>query len=172
MDEQSKQAALAVDHGLKDCLDQIAAKVIFLKCVLPEDALGDQAHFGFGLILGDIAEAIRAAGTPPEREGVTMETQEHPAMASTLDRAEKTSMARRKYDELEARIEDLRNMSIVLETLMDDLWKQEDYTKKSDLYKSFLFTNDQLSSTQFAVSKIGDMARELSKYFHSIDESE
>jgi hypothetical protein len=68
MDEQSKAGAAAVDHGLQDRLEQIAAKVIFLKCVLPEDALGDQALFGFGLILGDIADAISAAGTPPERE--------------------------------------------------------------------------------------------------------
>ena len=68
MDEQSKLAAPTVDHGLQDRLEQIAAKVIFLKCVLPEDALGDQALFGFGLILGDIADAISAAGTPPERE--------------------------------------------------------------------------------------------------------
>ena len=68
MDEQSKPAAPAVDHGLQDRLEKIAARVRFLQCVLPEDALGDQAHFGFGLILGDIAEAISAAGTPPERE--------------------------------------------------------------------------------------------------------
>jgi len=69
MEEQSKAAAPAVDHGLKDRLEQIAAKVIFLKCVLPEDALGDQALFGFGLILADIADEISAAGTPPESEG-------------------------------------------------------------------------------------------------------
>jgi hypothetical protein len=68
MEEQSKQAAPAVDHGLQDRLEQIAAKVIFLKCVLPEDALGDQALFGFGLILGDIADAISAAGKSPESE--------------------------------------------------------------------------------------------------------
>jgi hypothetical protein len=68
MDEQSKPAAPAVDHGLQDRLDQIAARVLFLKCVLPEDALCDQALFGFGLILGDIADAISAAGTPPESE--------------------------------------------------------------------------------------------------------
>jgi hypothetical protein len=68
MEEQSKPAAPAVDHGLQDRLEKIAARVRFLQCVLPEDALGDQAHFGFGLILGDIADAISAAGTPPERE--------------------------------------------------------------------------------------------------------
>jgi hypothetical protein len=68
MAEQSKQAAPAVDHGLQDRLEQIAAKVIFLKCVLPEDALCGQALFGFGLILGDIADEISAAGTPPESE--------------------------------------------------------------------------------------------------------
>jgi hypothetical protein len=101
-----------------------------------------------------------------------METQEHPATASTQDRAEETSMTRIKYSDLEGKIEDLRNMSIVLETVMDDLWKQEDDTKKNDLYKFFTFTNDQFSSTQFAVSNIGNMARELSKYFDAIDESE
>ena len=100
------------------------------------------------------------------------DAQEHPAMASTQDRAEETSMTRRKHSDLEGKIEDLRNMSIVLETVMDDLWKQEDDTKKNDLYKSFVFTNDQFSSTQFAVSNIGNMARELSKYFYAIDESE
>ena len=42
MEEQSKPAAPTVDNGLQDRLEQIAAKVIFLKCVLPEDALGDQ----------------------------------------------------------------------------------------------------------------------------------
>jgi hypothetical protein len=68
MDEQSKPAAPAADHGLQDRLDQIAAKVIFLKCVLPEDALGGQALFGFGLILGDIADEISAVGALPERE--------------------------------------------------------------------------------------------------------
>ncbi|MGA9826700.1 MAG: hypothetical protein WBQ53_17980 [Methylocystis sp.] len=68
MDEQSKQAAPAVDHGLQDRLEQIAARVRFLQCVLPEDALGDQAHFGFGLILGDIADEISAVGALPERE--------------------------------------------------------------------------------------------------------
>jgi hypothetical protein len=68
MDEQSNAAAPAVDNGLQDRLEKIAARVRFLQCVLPEDALGDQAHFGFGLILGDIADAISAAGTPPERE--------------------------------------------------------------------------------------------------------
>ena len=277
MEEQSKQAAPAVDHGLQDRLEQIAAKVIFLKCVLPEDALGDQALFGFGLILGDIARDISAAGELPGKPGLTMapetlhdllreleevhalqipdddhddeetrykrnwslrekidaipartidelkvkaraaqialerdvdhsndglgsfanlaqsicrdvdaiasaastkaghhhgDAQEHPAMASTQDRAEETSMTRRKHSDLEGKIEDLRNMSIVLETVMDDLWKQEDDTKKNDLYKSFVFTNDQFSSTQFAVSNIGNMARELSKYFYAIDESE
>jgi hypothetical protein len=68
MEEQSKQAAPVVDYGLQDRLEQIAAKVIFLKCVLPEDALGDQAHFGFGLILGDIADEISAVGALPKRE--------------------------------------------------------------------------------------------------------
>jgi hypothetical protein len=68
MEEQSKPAAPAVDHGLQNHLERIAARVRFLQCVLPEDALGDQAHFGFGLILGDIADAISAAGTPPESE--------------------------------------------------------------------------------------------------------
>ena len=61
MDDQSKPAAPAVDHGPQDRLERIAAKVIFLKCILPEDALGDQALFGFGLILGDIADEISAA---------------------------------------------------------------------------------------------------------------
>jgi hypothetical protein len=68
MDEQSKPAAPAVDHGLQDRLERIAAKVMFLKCVLPEDALGDQAHFGFGLILGEIADEISAIGALPESE--------------------------------------------------------------------------------------------------------
>ena len=68
MEEQSKPAAPAVDQGLQDRLEQIAAKVVFLKCVLPEDALGDQALYGFGLILGDIADEISAAGTPPKSE--------------------------------------------------------------------------------------------------------
>jgi hypothetical protein len=31
---------------------------------LPEDALSDQAHFGFGLILGEIADEISAASRP------------------------------------------------------------------------------------------------------------
>jgi hypothetical protein len=35
---------------------------------LPEDALGDQALFGFGLILGEIADEISAVGSLPERE--------------------------------------------------------------------------------------------------------
>jgi hypothetical protein len=65
MDEQSKPAAPTVDHGLQDRLERIAARVRFLQCVLPEDALGDQAHFRFGLILDDIADAISAAGAPP-----------------------------------------------------------------------------------------------------------
>jgi hypothetical protein len=68
MDEQSKPAAAAFPPGLQDRLEQIAAKVVFLKCVLPEDALGDQALFGFGLILADIADDISAAGTPPKGE--------------------------------------------------------------------------------------------------------
>ncbi len=72
MDEQSKAAAPAIDHGLQDRLEQIAAKVIFLKCVLPEDALGDQAQFGFGLILADIARDISAAGELPGKPGLNM----------------------------------------------------------------------------------------------------
>jgi hypothetical protein len=64
MAKKPKPAAPAVDYGLQDRLEQIAAKVIFLKCVLPEDALGGQALFGFGLILGDIADDISAAGSP------------------------------------------------------------------------------------------------------------
>ncbi|MGC1861893.1 MAG: hypothetical protein WA733_12415 [Methylocystis sp.] len=59
-----------------------------------------------------------------------MNTQKHPAMASTQDRAEKISTTPRKYSELEAKIADVRNMSIVLETIMDDLWRQKDETKK------------------------------------------
>ncbi len=68
MDEQSNSAAPTVDHGLQNRLERIAAKVRFLQCVLPEDALGDQAHFGFGLILGEIADEISVAGTPPKSE--------------------------------------------------------------------------------------------------------
>ena len=68
MEEQPKQAAPTVDHGLQNRLERIAAKVRFLQCALPEDALGDQAQFGFGLILGEIADEISAAGTPPESE--------------------------------------------------------------------------------------------------------
>ncbi len=68
MDEQSNSAAPTVDHGLQNRLERIAAKVRFLQCVLPEDALGDQAQFGFGLILGEIAEEISVAGTPPKSE--------------------------------------------------------------------------------------------------------
>ncbi len=61
MAKKPKPAAAAFPPGLQDRLEQIAAKVIFLKCVLPEDALGAQALFGFGLILGDIADEISAA---------------------------------------------------------------------------------------------------------------
>ena len=68
MEEQSKQAAPAGDNGLQNRLERIAAKVRFLQCVLPEDALGDQAQFGFGLILGEIADEIGAASTPPKGE--------------------------------------------------------------------------------------------------------
>ena len=73
MDEQSKPVAPpAFPPGLQDRLEQIAAKVIFLKCVLPEDALGDQAQFGFGLILGEIADEISAAGELPGKRGLNM----------------------------------------------------------------------------------------------------
>jgi hypothetical protein len=68
MAKKPKPAAPAFPQGLQDRLEQIAAKVIFLKCVLPEDALGDQALFGFGLILGEIADEISAVGSLPERE--------------------------------------------------------------------------------------------------------
>jgi hypothetical protein len=68
MDDEFKAAAPVVDHGLQNRLERIAAKVRFLQCVLPEDALGDQAQFGFGLILGEIADEISVAGTPPKSE--------------------------------------------------------------------------------------------------------
>ena len=64
MDDEFKPSAPAVDHGLQNRLEKIAAKVRFLQCVLPEDALGDQALFGFGLILGEIADEISAASRP------------------------------------------------------------------------------------------------------------
>jgi hypothetical protein len=99
-----------------------------------------------------------------------METQEQLATASTQDRVKETSMTPKKDFELEAKIEDVRNMSIVLETIMDDLWRQKDETRKIDGYEFFTFTDDQVSSTQFAVAQIGNMARELSDFFHSIDE--
>jgi hypothetical protein len=75
MVEQSKPTIPTVDNGLQDRLEQIAAKVIFLKCVLPEDALGGQAQFGFGLILGEIADEISAAGELPGRRGLNTEPQ-------------------------------------------------------------------------------------------------
>jgi hypothetical protein len=73
MDEQSKPAVPSVHHGLQNRLERIAAKVRFLQCVLPEDSLGDQAQFGFGLILGDIADEISAAGERPGKRGLNME---------------------------------------------------------------------------------------------------
>ena len=85
-------------------------------------------------------------------------------------KTKRPSMTPRKYSELESNIDDVRNMSIVLETIMDDLWRQKDETKKLDGYEFYTFTNDQVSSTQFAVAQIGNMARELSDFFHSIDE--
>jgi hypothetical protein len=68
MAKKPKPAAPTFPKGFQDRLEQIAAKVIFLKCVLPEDALSDQALFGFGLILGEIADEISAVGALPESE--------------------------------------------------------------------------------------------------------
>jgi hypothetical protein len=72
MEKKPKPAAPAFPPGLQDRLEQIAARVLFLKCVLPEDSLCDQAQFGFGLILGDIARDISAAGELPGKPGLNM----------------------------------------------------------------------------------------------------
>jgi hypothetical protein len=68
MATEPQPAVSGADRGLQDRLEKIAAKVIFLKCVLPEDALGNQVHFGFGLILGEIADEITAVTRAPESE--------------------------------------------------------------------------------------------------------
>jgi len=68
MENQPQPFAQTFPRGTVDRIDQVAAKARFLACVLPDDALGDEANFGFGLILNEIADALYAI-TATQKQG-------------------------------------------------------------------------------------------------------
>ena len=67
----------------------------------------------------------------------------------------------RAYLDMESHVFDLRNMSILLETITQEaIGNSRD--RDGDSIK-ILLTEDQFSAIHFAVSHVGDMARELMK---------
>ncbi len=93
-----------------------------------------------------------------------------PAAASGLPRPmtedEKQAfltMLGNNYRQLEFSIPDLRNATILLETMVEDtLSKPEDFHHM----KRFEMTEDQWEGLSYAVRHVGDLARALSKSFY------
>lgn len=77
-------------------------------------------------------------------------------------------MDRRYRDDMESDLYDLRNMSIIVETLIEDAWRCKE-EKALDNSVRLLLTNDQWQAINFAVIHAGDMSRKrLTNYLDDL----
>jgi hypothetical protein len=88
----------------------------------------------------------------------------------TMDCEEKrlrNEKMREAFSRLEGPICDLKYMSVIAETLLDDVLDLSHAEKIEDGY-CFTLTSDQVEATTFAILQVGDMIRTLNANYFAI----
>jgi hypothetical protein len=92
---------------------------------------------------------------------------------ATADRAASDARLAEAYNDLEPVLCDIRNMMLVLETVLEDTLPYKGHSDElfggrpvaSD-YKRFLLTNDQLDALSYAEHHLGDLIRTLQESYY------